>query len=226
MACFNNRFFSHEGIINLGEDNNNENIEMSIKSLDVKFERRFQRAFDNGQEPTICLFALASIPLLIYLGHKFNDKHKIKIFTAHRNLKWVYNSSPSSLDFTINKPTINVQHQVVLTLNVTAKYDVERVKKAIGGNVDIWEINASDIGVDKISSEEDVNKFYTACVSAMDEIGFYYGKEKEINVFSAICNSLAITFGRAIFAKCHNKINIYDAIKEDSKVVDVLRLSL
>lgn len=40
---------------------------------------------------------------------------------------------------------------------------------------------------------------------------------KTYQSFCAMCNSLAITFGRAIFQKAHNKINIYDSIRDSEK---------
>ena len=96
----------------------------------------------------------------------------------------------------------------------------------LGDDVEIWRIRATDIGVDKIGNQAELKAFYGICVDAIDKIGLLKEKNVEINVFSAVCNSLAITFGRAIFAKSHNNINIYDAVKENGVVKDVCKLSL
>lgn len=224
-ACFDNGFFSKENIVNLSEDSNCENIIQSKTILDEKFAARVQRLIDDGNEKTICLFARAPQPLLIYLGRKFNDKHKIAIFTSLRNLEWVFNDTNKKNSFTLKEPEKRGK-AIALVLNVTAAISDERVMKALGNDIQIWKITAEDIGVDKISNQEELKKFYDICVNVLDKIGQTYGKEIEINVFSAVCNSLAITFGRAIFAKCHNKINIYDAVKVDGVIKDVCRLSI
>lgn len=225
-VCFSYGFFSHDGIINLSEDCNKENIERSIASLDEKFNDRIQRLLDSGTEKTICLFARAPQPLLIYLGTKFNDKHKVNIFTSHRDLEWKFNDTEFMNTFSLSMPEINIKNKVALVLSSTANINENRILDALGENVDIWKISANDIGVDKINNQDELKQFYTLCVKALDFIGEYYGKEKEVNVFPAVCNSLAITFGRAIFTKSHNKINIYDAIRIGSKVKDVFRLSI
>lgn len=225
IACFENGFFSKEGIVNLSEDLNYEDISQSMRMLNDKFTIRIQRLFDNGIEKTICLFAQAPQPLLMYLGHKFNDKHKIEIFTSHRNMQWKYNDMTSVNSFTIEEPKKRGK-VIALALNVTASISDERISSALGEDIEIWRITSADIGVDKISNQVEMKKFYTVCVEVFDKIGLLRGKDVEINVFSAVCNSLAITFGRAVFVKCHNKINIYDAVKIDGTVKDVYRLSI
>lgn len=226
--CFVNNFFSHNDIINLGEDINEEDIETSIKELCKKFETRIQRGIDNGKSSTYCLFAKAPQPLLIYLGRLFNDKHDVKIFTSHRDNVWKYNDLISNVKFSICKPTsCNKENSVVIVVNSTATVDHERVKKVFGTGVDIWEINASEIGVDKINNQEELKNFYSIVVNVLDDIGFIYGKDKIINLMPVMCNSLAITFGRAIFCKAHNKINIYDSKRDENDViVDELSLTI
>ena len=220
--CFLNNFFSHNDIINLSEDNNEEDIDASIKELNKKFETRIQRGIDNGKSNTYCLFAKAPQPLLISLGRLFNDKHDVKIFTSHRDNVWKYNDFISDVKFSINKPIkFNKDNSVVLLVNSTATIGYERVKNIFGKDVDIWEINASEICVDKINNQKEIKNFYSIVVRALDDIGLVYGKNKIINLLPAMCNSLAITFGRAIFSKSHNKINVYDAkINVDTGIVD------
>ena len=225
QECFNNGFFSNEEIVSLSEDSNQEDITQSIKQIDDKFAVRIQRLFDKQIERRICLFARAPQPLLMYLGHKFNDKHKVEIFTSHRNLEWKYNDESTQNSFTITRPNKRGKN-IALSLNVTAEISDERVQTGLGDDVEIWKITATDIGVDRIGNQEELKKFFSICVDVLDQIGTVCGKDVEINVFPAVCNSLAITFGRSVFAKCHNKINIYDAVKEDGTVKDVYRLSL
>ena len=225
QMCFSNGFFSNEEIISLSEDSNCEDIAQSIRQIDDKFTVRVQRLFDKQIEKTICLFARAPQPLLMYLGHKFNDKHKVEIFTSHRNLQWKYNDTSNMNSFTLVEP-MKRGGKVALVLEVTAMISDNRIYAVLGDDVEIWRIRATDIGVDKIGNQAELKAFYGICVDAIDKIGLLKEKNVEINVFSAVCNSLAITFGRAIFAKSHNNINIYDAVKENGVVKDVCKLSL
>lgn len=229
LSCFTNYLFSKEDkIINLNDNRNKENISLSLRLLDESFDDRIKRYAENNMHKTFCLFAVAPQPLLIYLGKKFGDKLKLEVFTMHRGQKWILNDKKASINFRVEQPEkCNTENQVVLLLNATASIDNLRVVKAIGDNVDIWSINSSIFGIDIIQNTEELNDFHKLCVKVMDEIGVVYGKNKEINVFSAVCNSLAITFGRSIFEKSHNKINIYDTKKDEDNVpVDKLALSI
>ena len=164
---------------------------------------------------------------MIVLGRLFNDKQDVKIFTAHRDNIWKYNDLISKVEFNILKPVeLNKSNEVVLLINSTTKISIERAKKLFGDQVDIWEINASDIGIDKINNQKELKNFYSVVVSILDEIGHIYGKDKTINLLPAMCNSLAITFGRAIFSKSHNCIKIYDTTKTGEKIVDKLVLTI
>ena len=89
----------------------------------------------------------------------------------------------------------------------------------MGNDVDIWELRSNKIGTDNINSLEELNKFQQICTKAIDEIGHAYGKDKQINVFPIMCNSLAIKFGQSIYHKSHNKIIIYDTVMSKKEQV-------
>ncbi|HIS37455.1 TPA: SAVED domain-containing protein [Candidatus Scatousia excrementigallinarum] len=226
--AFENGLCSTEHLINLSEDADSEDIKLSRQLLDRKFEARIKRQIDNLEEKRIVLFARAPQPLLIYLGTLFNDKHQVEIFTSLRNNRWVYDEKVDNQNtFNIVEPKKIIQdNNIALKVSSTAEVADERVYNVLGDNTDIWEIKANNIGVDNISSQAELLDFYKQCVTILDRIGVVYGKEKHINLFCAMCNSLAITFGRAIFQKAHNKINIYDSIRDGEKIQDVLRLTI
>jgi len=109
---------------------------------------------------------------------------------------------------------------VALIISSTAEISHERILKSLNNEVDIWELKANRIGIDNINSVAELTQFATQCVSVFDEIGALYGKDKIINVFSAMCNSLAIKFGQSIFHKSHNKLTIYDTIKDENGLIE------
>jgi hypothetical protein len=230
MGAFNAGLFAKDNTFkNLEENNNKENIDVSTQKIDELFNERIQPLIDNKSTKPICLFAIAPQPLLIYLGVKFGDKSVVHVFT--RTLfdeeSWLYRDKEEPSTFNIEKPIkINNENNIVLLLNSTNTITEDRIPSELG-NVDIWSITARDIGRDKISGPTDLQNFSNAVVAVLDEIGNVYGKKKEINVLPLVCNSLAVTFGRAIFTKSHNKINIYDAVADDNgDKVYTLRLSI
>lgn len=224
-SCFLNGFFIEDNIISLSDNINNENLEASFDMLKDNYLNRIQRQLDMNRDNEICLFACAPQPLLIYLGKLLSDIHKIHVFTLHRNKTWVYNNINQNNDFYSIKPNIiNEKNKIALVCSSTALIDENRVKIAIGENVDIWRINAIDIGIDKINNQEELTKYSNELISIIDEIGRIYGKNSNINLFSALCNSLAIITGMTVFPKSHNIINIFDCVKENGIIKDTLKL--
>ena len=225
--CFDNGF-STEDVINLSDDILQENIIISEGQLREKFRQRIQRFYDNGQETPLVVFARAPQPLLVLLGYLLNDKHDVRLFTSHRNNIWVYDESTEEQNyFEIIKPdNYSNLNNVALCIDSTAIIERDRVYTALGADVDIWRLRAKNIGIDNINNQKELELFHKKCVEVLDQIGTIYGREKSINLFSAMGNSLAMTFGRSFFSKAHNPINIYDIKNDGGERRDVLSLSI
>lgn len=225
--CFDNGF-STEDVVNLSDDILQEDVIISEGQLKEKFRQRIQRLYDNGQESPLVVFARAPQPLLVLLGYLLNDKHDVRLFTSHRNNKWVYDEPTEEQNyFEILKPDkYSNFNNIALCIDSTAIIEDDRVYTALGSDIDIWRLRAKNIGIDNINSQKELELFHKKCVEILDQIGAIYGREKSINMFSAMGNSLAITFGRSIFHKAHNPINIFDKKNDGVERRDVLSLSI
>ena len=65
-----------------------------------------------------------------------------------------------------------------------------------------------------------VLEFYRLCDNDNDCVSIPKLKKEVFENFESV------TFGRAIFQKAHNKINIYDSIRDGDKIQDMLRLTI
>lgn len=224
QIAFDNGFFSEEDFINICENANEEDITRTKKFIDETFAKRIQVRLDNGNNETICLFGLSSIPALVYLGTKFNDKQNIIVFTKHRDVPWVLDDRKKmKVNFSLEESKKKIKgNKVALIINTTATVAQNRVTDILGENVDIWTISCNDIKPDGIKRQDELSEFGNLIIVTIDKIGQEYGKDVEINIFPAICNSLAITLGRSKLKKSQNTLNIYDRDGEK----DVLKLSI
>lgn len=208
-----NGFYSKDGVINLDESNDEEDIQSSIRTVDKLFESRISRSIINGQSKPFCLFALAPQPLLIYLGWKFDDLADVRVFIKHRN-GWKYNENSSRIrNFTTVEPVEqNVDNDVILVLGITYDANAEIINNCFGENVDVWKIKLSDdsTGTDLISNKFELDGFKRTVVDVLDKIGQIYGKSKVISVIPIVSNALAVEFGRAYMKKSQNPLRIHD----------------
>jgi len=227
---FNNGFHSRTGeMLAVCDSANSEDVARSVKHIDDLFAKRVQIQIDDNQAKPICLFGLAPQHLLIYLGSRFNDKLDVTVFTKHRSSEiWIYdNEKDNPTTFKIHPPTKpNVKNNAALVIGITDEVGDHRVHEVLGVNTDIWKIAPSEVGRDTIHTQAEIYEFQQRCVQTVNQIGGTYGKGKEVHVFPAMCNSLAITFGRALFAKSHNSVKVYDAVKSKSGVIFEYRLTI
>lgn len=224
-----NGFYSKDGMIDLNESNDEENIKSSRKTIDRLFESRISRNITSGKSDPFCLFALGPQPLLIYLGWKFDDLIDVKVFIKRRD-GWKYKEDNYTVrDFTIVEPKEqNVNNNVVLVLGVTNDADNKAIYDCFGEKIDVWKIRLSDnkTGIDLISNKIELDSFRRDVVSLLDKIGQKYGKDKEVSVVPIVPNALAVEFGRAYMKKGQNPLKIYDSKIEGGKYAYKYSLSI
>lgn len=213
--CYKNGFHVNETLIDLGDNLNIENKKINLIVFNQQIKSKVKLLNNNGENNELCIFALGPQYLLIKLGYELSDKIDAHIFTKHRN-GWIYdNINEKKNYFSIIRPVkIEKNNQVSIIVSSSAEVNHDRIYHCLGKNIDIWELKANNIGIDNINSIEEIVQFSIQCVTIFDNIGTIYGKDKIINLFPAMCNSLAVKFGQSIFHKSHNKILIYDTIKD------------
>lgn len=188
---------------------------ISLSLLNQQIKDKFKLLNNNGANTEICVFGLAPQYLLIKFGYELSDKTDAHIFTKHRG-GWIYNNFTENKNvFSIIQPKqINKNNEVALVISSSADISNNRILKTLGNNIDIWQLKSNKIGIDNINMQEELSQFSVQCINILDNIGNIYGKNKVINLFPAMCNSLAIKFGQSIFHKSHNKIIVYDTIND------------
>lgn len=210
---------SHRIEISAIKDNikDGDSIQIKMESLHKLFQARVQPAITDEQRP-IAVFALAPIPLLVYLGTLFPTGTKILPFLKLRHdrwngLSWRYEEGEQKESpFIVLPPSVqNPNHTVALILETTDFIDERRVYNAFPNNsdIDIWHIRHKSPGYDLDCSESVINSWTKTIMKVMNEIRGIYGM-KDVNIFPAINNALALTLGIARVEKTDATWAIYD----------------
>lgn len=225
--CFKNGIHTKETVIDLSTNNCVETPKIIISSLNQAIKEKLEIITNNNFSNDFCVFGLGPQYFLINLGYKLSDKTNYLIYTKHRD-KWILDQPIKNInEFSLIKPQITKSNEVALIISSTTIINHERVISTLGKNVDIWEIRAKNLGTDNINCLKELKQFQDLCSKTIDEIGTTYGKDKRINVFPIMCNSLSIKFGQSIFHKSQNKLLIFDTIKNrKGQVVEKSMLTL
>lgn len=164
-AMLPSRYPSDDKAIELGiknslfEDDTAEFWQFQKVQLQQMFSQQIRPLINLHEVQHFSVFALAPIPLLIFLGSLLSDISETEIYQRHRepaSWKWQEDAEPS--EFFI-KPPINTHGVPVLKLSLSASITDERIIEVIGSGCSIWEITLTNPGNDFLRSKELLKDF-------------------------------------------------------------------
>jgi hypothetical protein len=180
--------------------------------LESAFTRKIQPLIEYDKTTHFSIFALAPMPLLIKLGTLFTDKSDVNTFQPIREPQgWKWQEYPDGFEFITKKPP-EVKSIPALVFSISAKIEHERINKALGNDVSIWEITVPEIFChnDCIKNKAQLSQFRTTVRKVINEINATFGIETPLNIFPAMAVSCSVEFGRVRMPKADMPWVIYD----------------
>lgn len=164
-----------------------------------------------GREDIDCVsvFALAPQPLLVKLGTKLADLHKVKVYQKHREpdtWKWQPLNEPNPMK--IIRPD-DTSKMPVLVFSLSATAIVHRVKSRFGNEVSMWVVTAENPNNDMLKSEGQLAEFRKITRQVLDEINAA-SQEQSIKVFMAMPAACAVELGRVWMPKADKQLVLFD----------------
>lgn len=192
-------------------DDNENYWKVEKDNLQKKFDTQVLSIIHSSPERAFAIFALAPIPLLIFLGTLFSDQTNTEIFQLHRNHRnWDWLNEDSSLECKLSRPE-TIGHKPVLIISLSGKISHERIKSLLPEELDFWELEAVLPNNDNIRCKEDLAKFRSSARQILEMIRESYSNNDEVlSIFPAMCVSCSITFGLCRMPKSDLPWMIYD----------------
>lgn len=164
-----------------------------------------------GREDIDCVsvFALAPQPLLVKLGTKLTDLHKVKVYQKHREpdtWKWQTLDRPNPMKITRPEDTSKMP---VLVFSLSATAIENRVKSRFGDDASIWVVTAENPNNDMLKSKDQLAEFRTLTRKVLDEINAA-SQEQSIKVFMAMPAACAVELGRVWMPKADKQLVLFD----------------
>lgn len=193
--------FWHDGVLN---------IQRAVD--DVK------RSFSEKTLGHVSVFALAPIPLLIWLGYHLGDLVPGEAFQLSRGANaWSWLDVGADLDIKLdNNNPVNRGEPAVLRLCISGEVEVPDALREMQSR----RIGPSSPVVDIIQTRAHVDAFRHTCREAMAALA----GASSIHVASAVPNSLAVEFGRLQLPKSHPPITVWDQHEGRAGQAAVLQL--
>lgn len=188
-----------------------------VAQLEQKYNESVKLLICKGDIDCVSVFALAPQPLLVKLGTKLSDLHKVKVYQKHREpdtWKWQTLEEPNPM--IIIRPKDKTKAPV-LVFSLSAKAISGRVRKRFGREASIWEVTAKSPGNDMLRSADQLEEFRKITRKVLDDINTF-SQEQSIKVFMAMPAACAVELGRVWMPKADKQLVLYDknnAVNDD-----------
>lgn len=185
-----------------------------------QIDRRLGRYIADGKGPSgvdlnhLSVFALAPIPLLIYLGNRLGDTIASDVYQRNRERQdWNWaESDDDSFAYLDSSPALGEipASEVAVRLCLSGTIPLAELQAVLGDDLPIYTVSIAHPRRDFLRAKEHLELFRALWSRLLANIREVHGGETVIHLFPAIPNSVAVTLGQARLPKVDPVIVVYD----------------
>jgi hypothetical protein len=189
-------------------------IQEAARCIKQKLERLYEPGMDVHETRHISLFALAPIPLLVYLGSQLSNKVPVDVFQRHRDTEdWVWKDSGTPAEYRFDKIRQGRGHGgIALILSLSGKIKLEALPAEINDEFTVYELTLANMEPNPtyLRQRDDLTRFKDAYQGALRTIARECGQCDAIHLFPAVPAPVAVFCGRELLPKVDPKLVVYD----------------
>jgi hypothetical protein len=204
--------------------------ETAAASIDQKIQHLYTLTPKFERTLRVSVFALAPIPLLIYLGSKLSDKMDVDLYQRHRDPEtWSWKDVFSETDYTTQCLVRGEQDEPVsLFINLSGKNKLEDSLPAeLRNEGSVYELTLE--GQDPtplfLSTRRDLECFAGEYQRALAMIRHAHPNVAVIHLFPAVPAPVAIILGRSRLPKVDPSLKVYDRDKRAGGFISTLEIT-
>ena len=210
-----------------------ENIEWELtsKKIKEKIDNAFKTNLDGESIKHLSVFAIGSIPLLIYLGVCIGDIIPADIFESHRNIKdtnktWCWEKNIIKLP-KIKSKDLEIKSfgkNVILILAISDDINKNQYENLLDENTSIYKIYIDKPVPGFVKSPTQIEEFSKLYRRTINRIQETHGMDCVINICPALPISLAVECGRVLLTTKDSNIYACQYFKARNEMKPVLRI--
>lgn len=174
----------------------------AIRKIDEELPRLYSDHLNGGRVDHISVFAIASMPLLIYFGSRLSDKVPTDIYQLHRGTEdwtWPDRGEPAKYGFRTLRGGAP-EGDVALLLSLSGTIDLASLPPSIGSTVTVYELRLVSATPTPrfLNRRGDLAEFEREYQLALRVIAQNHPGLKLIHLVPAVPAPVAVTCGRAL----------------------------
>ncbi len=178
----------------------------------------------------ISLFALAQIPLLVYLGRCLSNKIPVDFYQRHRDQsnpwKWPEDEEPVRYKQVMLREGTETNH-AALTVSLSGPVSLDTLPVEIDESYFVYDIGLDDRkpGTDFLRKRQDLESFRRMYRGFLSDLMASHPSIEELHLFSAVPAPVAIAFGHDLLPKVHPALVVYDWDRRSSGFTRRIRVN-
>lgn len=190
-------------------------------------ERIFQRDMGGDTVHHLSVFALAPIPLLVYLGARLSNKVPVELYQLHRDTEsWGWKADGPAVDYMINVAQRGHDaSKVAVVLPLSGAIRAERLPQSIDDAFTVYELGlvGRDPSTDFLRTRDDLIRFETRYRELLARIVRDHPLAPEIHLFPAVPAPIAVACGHQLLPKAQSPLLVYDYVGSEGGFIPRLR---
>lgn len=210
-------------------DEGPEFIQAATRTIRQRVQRLYESGMDIEDTRHVSLFALAPIPLLIYLGSQLSNKVPVDVYQRHRDTEdWVWKTTGEAVRYGARRRRQGSDRsKVALLLSLSGTIDLGSLPPAIDKQFSIYELtlDGRDPVPTFLRTREDLEGFKDAYHGLLAGIQRDHGQFEEMHFFPAVPAPVAVLCGRELLPKVRPALVVYDNDKRSGGFIQILKVN-
>lgn len=196
--------------------------------IDQEIPRIYNANLRSGCAIKVSVFAIAPIPLLIYLGSKLSDKVEVNLYQRHRDTEtWIWNGGKGSAQYDTQLLKEGKDSSLVsLLINLSGRNPVDSLPDHVSDGT-VYELTLCNQNCSPLflNAQEDLNRFVVEFNQTLARIRQTHPSLVCLNLFPTVPAPVAIAMGRSRLPKADPPFKVYDYDRRASGFVFTLEVS-
>jgi SMODS-associated and fused to various effectors sensor domain len=210
------------------DDTHDRFTELAAAEIRKKVDRLYEPGMEVDQVRHISLFALAPMPLLMYLGHCLSNKISVELHQRHRDTKdwlWKADGLPVEYDERLLRQGTDPS-RVALVLSLSGTIGLARLPANVDATFTVFELTLADRNPnpDFLRRRDDLVAFATIYRRMFSNIEQVCPSATEVHLFPAVPAPVAVACGHEILKKTQPTLIVYDYDKAKGGFTEAMRI--
>jgi hypothetical protein len=196
-------------------------LEAAQDAIRRKVARLFEPGGEVEQTGHISLFALAPIPLLVFLGGELSNKVALDVYQRHRDTEdWKWKESGKSIEYEFRRlKTGTANSKVALLLSLSGTIKSDSLPQELAASASVYELTLKNVTPNPtfLRTRQDLENFRVAYQTALGTIMREHGIIRSLHLFPAVPAPIAVLCGRELLPKVHPELLVYDFNASDGE---------